>query len=78
MMINILLFADLQEKIGKDQLQFDEDSISVHGLKEKLKKEYGLLQLDQVMTAINEEYALESDIVKSGDIVAFIPPVSGG
>lgn len=77
-MINILLFADLQEKVGKDQLQFEKDSITVHDLKEKLKNEYGLLQLDQVMTAINEEYALEDDIVNSGDTVAFIPPVSGG
>ncbi|MCR1835077.1 molybdopterin converting factor subunit 1 [Oceanobacillus caeni] len=77
-MIHILLFADLQEKVGKDQLELEEESISVKELKKKIKNEYGLLQLDQVMTAINEEYAMESDIVKSGDTVAFIPPVSGG
>ncbi|WP_068672598.1 molybdopterin converting factor subunit 1 [Oceanobacillus sp. Castelsardo] len=77
-MINILLFADLQEKVGKDRLELEADSLSIIDLKEKLKNEYGLLQLDDVMTAINEEYALESDIVQSGDTVAFIPPVSGG
>jgi sulfur-carrier protein len=30
------------------------------------------------MVAINEEYANEDDKIKSGDIVALIPPVSGG
>jgi len=34
--------------------------------------------LDQVLTAINEEFAIDEDIVKDGDTVAFIPPVSGG
>ena len=39
---------------------------------------YNLTQLDHVMTAVNEEYALPTDMLSSGDIVAFIPPVSGG
>ncbi len=30
------------------------------------------------MFAINEEYAVDEDVVKAGDIVALIPPVSGG
>ncbi len=29
------------------------------------------------MVAVNEEYAEETAPVKAGDIVAFIPPVSG-
>lgn len=78
MMIRILLFAELQEKAGKDQLELKIDSIKVQELKERLKEDKGLSGLDHVMTAINEEYAMEEDIVKSGDTVAFIPPVSGG
>lgn len=77
-MIKILLFAQLQEKVGKEQLEVDGDQLSVQELKQFLHREYQIPGLDQVMTAINEEYALDDDLVKSGDTVAFIPPVSGG
>ncbi|WP_080872872.1 molybdopterin converting factor subunit 1 [Oceanobacillus timonensis] len=77
-MIRILFFADIQEKIGKDTLTYACDSIMIKELKEKLKTAYGLLEIDHVMTAVNEEYAMEEDMVKAGDTVAFIPPVSGG
>ncbi|GAA0349192.1 molybdopterin converting factor subunit 1 [Oceanobacillus sp. FSL W7-1293] len=77
-MIRILLFADLQEKMGKDSLVYECDSITIKALKEQLKTAFGLFEIEHVMTAVNEEYAMEDDIVKSGDTVAFIPPVSGG
>lgn len=77
-MIKILLFAGLQECIGKDTLELNLEEASVRDLKWKLKEQYPSSNLDDVMTAINEEYALDTDIVKQGDTVAFIPPVSGG
>ena len=77
-MIKILLFAHLQEQAGKSQLEIELDQITVRQLKHYLYCMYKLPQLDQVLTAINEEYAEDVDIVKSGDIVALIPPVSGG
>ncbi len=77
-MIKILLFAHLQENAGKSQLEIELDQITVSQLKQHLHSLYNLPQLDQVLTAINEEYAEDVDVVKSGDTVAFIPPVSGG
>lgn len=77
-MIRILFFAGLQEKLGRDNLDYECDSLTIKELKNQLKKEYGLFEIDQVMTAVNEEYAMEEDIVRSYDTVAFIPPVSGG
>ena len=77
-MIKILLFAHLQEQAGKSQLEIELDQITVRQLKQHLQSIYKLPQLDQVLTAINEEYAEDVDVVKSGDTVAFIPPVSGG
>lgn len=77
-MIRILFFADLQEKLGKDKLEYECGSITIRELKEQLKAVYGLFEIDQVMIAINEEYAMEDDMVKPNDTVAFIPPVSGG
>ncbi|CAG9611239.1 Molybdopterin synthase sulfur carrier subunit [Bacillus rhizoplanae] len=78
-MITILLFANLREEVGSDQLLIiEKKEIRVHQLKEWLKDSYRLQSLDQVMTAINEEFAIDEDIVKDEDTVAFIPPVSGG
>lgn len=77
-MIKILLFANLQESVGKDQLELEIEQTTVEELKIELQKTFHLPELDQVMTAVNEEYAKNDDFVKSGDIVAFIPPVSGG
>lgn len=77
-MIKILLFAYLQEKAGKGQLVIELDQITVSQLKQYLYSMYKLPKLDQVLTAINEEYAEDADVVRSGDTVALIPPVSGG
>ncbi|MEM5590905.1 MoaD/ThiS family protein [Niallia circulans] len=30
------------------------------------------------MVAVNEEFAMDEDIVEENDTIAFIPPVSGG
>lgn len=77
-MIKVLLFAELQETTGKSNLDIPVKNITVQQLKEKLKINYPQLNLHDVMTAINEEYAKEDDAITSGDTVAFIPPVSGG
>ncbi|MCT2535891.1 molybdopterin converting factor subunit 1 [Aquibacillus koreensis] len=77
-MITVLLFAQLQEDAGTDQLELNIDEINVRELKERLQSDYNLSKLDQVMVAVNEEYALDDDVIKKGDTVAIIPPVSGG
>ncbi|WP_373894869.1 molybdopterin converting factor subunit 1 [Virgibacillus natechei] len=77
-MITILLFAQLQEDIGQNQLELEMNQTTVTDLKASLKEKYNLTQLNSVMTAINEEYALNDDMIQPGDTVAFIPPVSGG
>ncbi|MDL4841927.1 molybdopterin converting factor subunit 1 [Aquibacillus rhizosphaerae] len=77
-MITVLLFAQLQEEAGNGRLELELVDTTVKELKETLQREYNLTKMDQVMVAINEEYALPDDRVKDGDIVALIPPVSGG
>ncbi|PFA22538.1 MULTISPECIES: molybdopterin converting factor subunit 1 [Bacillus cereus group] len=77
-MITILLFANLREEVGSDQLVIEKQEIRVYQLKEWLRDHYHLQALDRVMTAINEEFVMDEDTVQDGDIVAFIPPVSGG
>lgn len=79
-MIKVLLFAGLQEAIQQHELLLDQLSLNVMELKGILKQNYPQLpSLDNVMVAVNEEYVMDHEtIVKSGDTVAFIPPVSGG
>lgn len=76
-MINILLFAYLQEVIGETKITWSELPITVGELKQKLAEKYNL-SLQSVMVAVNEEYADDEIVLKDGDTVALIPPVSGG
>ncbi|MDD1367219.1 molybdopterin converting factor subunit 1 [Bacillus sp. MHSD_36] len=78
-MITILLFANLREEVGLDELVIlEKQEMTVVQLKEWLKESYHLQSLDTVMVAVNEEFVTNEEMIKAGDIVAFIPPVSGG
>ncbi|MDH4422357.1 MULTISPECIES: molybdopterin converting factor subunit 1 [Bacillus] len=77
-MIEVLLFAHLQEEASKPALHIDCENITVAELKEILIKKYNVAISREIMVAINEEYANEDEIIQTGDIVAMIPPVSGG
>ncbi|PDZ03447.1 molybdopterin converting factor subunit 1 [Bacillus cereus] len=78
-MITILLFANLREEVGSDRFVIlEEQEMTVQQLKEWLKVSYSLQSLDRVMVAVNEEFVTNEEMIKAGDIVALIPPVSGG
>ncbi|MEK5431990.1 molybdopterin converting factor subunit 1 [Lysinibacillus sp. FSL R7-0073] len=77
-MINILLFAHLQEAVGASTLSVELSDVTVVQVKEWMEQHYPQLTLQQMMTAINEEFATDTTIVRSGDTIAFIPPISGG
>ncbi|MBD8067560.1 molybdopterin converting factor subunit 1 [Bacillus sp. PS06] len=77
-MINILFFAHLQEVVGHEKLELNIAPLKVKELKQHLVTTYGLNRVDQIMFAINEEYANDEEMINHGDTVALIPPVSGG
>ncbi|TCJ86632.1 UNVERIFIED_ORG: molybdopterin synthase subunit MoaD [Bacillus cereus] len=78
-MITILLFANLREEVGSDRyVILEKQEMTVQQLKEWLKASYSLQSLDRVMVAVNEEFVTNEEMIKAGDIVALIPPVSGG
>ncbi|WP_027408945.1 molybdopterin converting factor subunit 1 [Anoxybacteroides tepidamans] len=76
-MITLLFFAYLKDAIGTERLDVAHAPMTVGQLKRQLEADYNL-DLRHVMVAVNEEYALEERTLQQGDIVAFIPPVSGG
>jgi len=77
-MIKVLLFAHLQEKVGQESISIEKNFATVKEIRDEIMTTFDLGSLENVMVAVNEEYALDEDVVKSGDVVAFIPPVSGG
>ncbi|MFC4184289.1 molybdopterin converting factor subunit 1 [Saccharococcus thermophilus] len=76
-MITLLFFAHLQEAVGEERVFLPHFPKTVKELKEEVKQRYHI-SLKQVMVAVNEEYARDEQTLQPGDIVAFIPPVSGG
>ena len=81
MQVKLLLFAVLRDIIGKAELEIDlPDGSRAVDLWERLREEHLELSAHTrpPMTAINEEYVPPETLLKDGDEVAFIPPVSGG
>lgn len=78
-MIKVLFFAHLRDAVGAEVLTLDGFAgKTVAELKADLAAQYSLPRMETVMTAINEEFAAGDEVISDGDVVAFIPPVSGG
>jgi sulfur-carrier protein len=77
-MNKVLFFAHLRDAVGEEFLKIDAAGKTVADLKVQLAATYDLPKLDTVMTAVNEEFAQDDEIIQDGDEIAFIPPVSGG
>lgn len=77
-MNKVLFFAHLRDAVGEEFIMVDAGGKTVAELKAELAAKYNLPRLETVMTAINEEFASNAEVIAEGDEVAFIPPVSGG
>jgi sulfur-carrier protein len=77
-MNKVLFFAHLRDAVGEEFLKVDAAGKTVGDLKAELALNYDLPKLDTVMTAVNEEFAQDDEVIQDGDEIAFIPPVSGG
>lgn len=77
-MIRILFFAHLREETGQSQVQIKGAGKTIKEIKKEVEQKFHASRLASVMTAVNEEFVPEDYKVKEGDVVAFIPPVSGG
>ena len=81
MKIKLLYFSSLKDRLKKSSEEIEvSGNITILELLNYLKAKYPEIKdnLDNVMTAVNEEYKDRNYILKDGDIVALIPPVSGG
>ena len=80
MKITVLLFGIIRDIIGENTLELDlEKAILIGQLKQDLLKKYNnLQQYSNFSIAVNEEYVDLNYVLQPNDIVALIPPVSGG
>jgi sulfur-carrier protein len=77
-MNKILFFAHLRDEVGEESVTIDAAGKTVAEVKTLVAEQYKVQKLDNAMTAINEEFAPNDEVIKEGDVIAFIPPVSGG
>ncbi len=78
-MINIKCFGIAKEIVGNDLAFIESSTISVADLRQRMNEQYkAFKQIKGYMVAVNQEYAIDSQIINADDEVAIIPPVSGG
>ncbi len=81
MKVRILYFSSIKDKIKKqnEEIEITEET-TIKELKEKLIEKYPEAEgiINKSMFAVNEEYVSDTYKLKEGDLVAVIPPVSGG
>ena len=82
MTIKLLFFSLLRDLTGIEEVDFPlpAESLSVYDLLELLFASYPKLKDwdENLLIAVNCEYANREDLVKAGDEVAVMPPVQGG
>jgi len=77
----IHLFASVREAVGRRELSLTvPEGTTVAGLLQRLVSDYPRLaaHTGTLAAAVNQEYVDRSKVLRDGDEVAFIPPVSGG
>lgn len=79
--INVLLFSVIRQVVGEDQLSvtFDGDYTGADLLNDLIDSHQAISEFKPVIRlAVNLEYRDEEVMLKDGDEVALITPVSGG
>ena len=80
MKIKLLFFGITTDLMGTSNLDFEiTEASTVVSFKKILKEKYSQLEnINSYAIAVNESYATDELVLKEGDTVAIIPPVSGG
>ena len=79
--VTVRLFAGLREMIGEREIRVSlADSATVTDLLARIGEDHPIVRplLRTLVCAIDEEYVTGGHLLKEGDLVALIPPVSGG
>ncbi len=80
MQIETLFFGVVKDVVGKSKTSFDlKEGITIYEFQEFLLKKYpALTDIRNFAFAANEEYVKQDYRIRANDVIAIIPPVSGG
>jgi len=80
MTVNTLFFGIVMDITGERKISFDlQKEITIREFQEYLLKKYpGLTDIKIFAFAVNESYVKDDHQIQENDVVAVIPPVSGG
>lgn len=79
--IRVRLFAAHRDIVGRSELALqEEEGVTVGMVWERLTASYPALSryTGCLLYAVNQQFAEPADVLRDGDEVAIIPPVSGG
>lgn len=81
MNVKVKLFAAFREVVGAKEEDLDlADGTTVAGLLDDYIRRYPALARykEHIILSVNREYGAPSRVLKEGDEISFLPPVSGG
>ena len=81
MRIKVKFFASYKEAVGTDELDLEmKNGSDVTHLLEAVKALHPAIGelIEPLIVSVNKEYATFDKVLKDGDEVALLPPVSGG
>ncbi|MFB3785890.1 MAG: molybdopterin converting factor subunit 1 [bacterium] len=80
MKITLLFFASLRDRLKTNRLELDLPGGTVQDALDHLGSRHPEVRdlLARIHTAVNEEYREKDAPLREGDVLALIPPVSGG
>ncbi len=79
MRVTVKLFAGLRQAAGTSDVTLDlADGATAHDAAAAVVDRYPTVDVRGAMVAVNASYAKPSTSLTEGDVVALLPPVSGG
>ena len=80
MKVKVLYFSQVKDKIGKNEEEIEFEGKTLKDLVDVLAKKYPDIKeiLKGSMFAVNESYETMDYNLQDNDMIAIIPPVSGG
>ncbi len=75
--MKILLFGSLVDTVGKSELEI-RNVENTNILKEKIFSEHPQLHNQSFLIAVNKKVQRENILMNENDVIALLPPFSGG
>lgn len=76
--MRVKCFGIARELIGSDELELESQDTVADVRRWMAEKHPAMVKAGRYMVAVNEEYAADDQKLDPADVLAIIPPVSGG